>query len=788
MEERKGKTPRRLGESDLVYYGRLFFGRRWFLLSSALVGVVLAAVYTMRQPRLYQAQATVEFKQALPPGKDLDMVDREVFVPPALAVRLLTTKVLAARVINKLKERNEFWFHETPPRAEEPSFFRKVGGALRGILRKAWEGARVAVGGPVDRPSGASGDEPPPVWEGVDLGTIRRYYGHVSIRPVSMTSLVDIVVTHPDPAIAAKLADLHAQTFVEMDLETKVHSLSDAQSLVRQQLEDVKEKLEASRKALSDFQREHGILSLPDNATTVTHRSLQQLNDLLIQAQGERIVAEANYRNALEKTPEELVHSLPDPALRDLRQQLLKLEAQYRARLADYGPRHPDMLKLRAELEAMEARLRAAGEQARESLKAAYEAARAREEQLRASFEALSENASAEDRELVQFLILQRDVETNQELYEELLQQAKEADLTSGVFAWTNVKLVDRAVVPTVPAYPRPRRNLALGLLFGLLAGAFLCVFVERLDTRIYTPEEVTATLDLPSYGVIPDFHKIEARRPYGRLLPGRDGGGSESRELVTLVEPASTVAEAYRSVRTNLLFSTPGRPPRTILVTSSQAGEGKTVTVINLAVSLALSGSRVLVLDADLRNPGCHRPMRVSRTPGLSNVLTGQCSLEDVLVATPVLNGNARSNGHGLFVLPAGEAAPNPAELLGSEVMSELLAELKERFDFVLVDSPPVLPVTDSVVVATKTDGVLFVVRSGEWGSDVIQKAIAQLAAVRAHLLGVVLNCVDFTRGGYSYSYYRHYYRTYYGYGRKEVDERHGEVSPAREDGGGSV
>jgi capsular exopolysaccharide synthesis family protein len=753
-------------ESDFHYYWRVFYGRRWLLLAASLIGLAIAVVYTARQPRLYQAQATVEFKSAVPPGKDLDIVKSDAVIPPALAVRLLTTKVLAARVIKQARERGAEWFG--PPASgqhEAPSLVRAAWARLRALPSTVVAAVRVTLGGAPPPTTGPAAPGPTQ-WDGVDLGTIGRYYGHITIRPEPMTSLADIVVTHPDPMTSVAIANAHAETFIDMDLETKVTSLSDAQSVVRQQLSETKQRLEASRKALGEYQSEHGILSLPKDNTTITREALQQLNKLLTEAQGERIVAEAAHRNAAGMTPDQLADTLPDPGLKALRDELLGLKAQYAARLDKYGRNHPDMAVLRARMQSLHDQLRAAGVQAREQLKAAFEAAQAKERGLRANFERLSKQANVEDRGLVQLLILQRDVETNQEIYSNLLQEAKEADLNSGVFRWTSVKLVDRAVVPDAPSFPRTGRNLQFGLLFGLLAGILACLLIERLDTRIHTPEEVGALLQLPTFGVVPDFWRLVPHNGTGAPELAEAAPRDGNRELVTLMHPASVVSEAYRGIRTKLLFSSPGSPPKTILVTSSQAGEGKTVTVVNLAVSLALSGSRVLIVDADLRKPSCHRQMRVTRDPGLSSVLTGQCDLATAVVLSPFFaNGNGKSHGtSAVYVLPAGASPPNPAELLGSGLMGNLLHAVKEQFDFVLIDSPPILPVTDSVVMATKADGVLLVVKGGEWGRDIVQRALGHLDAVHSRVLGVVLNCVDVTRGGSPYYYYRYYYGGYYG------------------------
>ncbi|MFI5367270.1 MAG: hypothetical protein ACHQ4J_16790, partial [Candidatus Binatia bacterium] len=311
---------RRLAASttgDLHYYWRVLYGRRWLLVASSLLGLALAVAYTVRQPRLYQAQATVEFKAALPPGKDLELLNANPLISPALAVRLLTTKVLAARVIKTAREKGRTWI-DPAPAASDPSQWQVVRGAVHGGLTTVMAALRVAFGGAPPTPENvaAPADAEPKEWEGVDLGAIRRYYGSVSIRPEPMTSLADIVVTYPVPEISAEIANAHAEAFINMDMETKVTSLGDAQSLLRQQLDEVKAKMEASRKALSDYQSAHGIVSLPKDNTTITRESLQQLNKLLTEAQGERIVAEASYRNAKTMSPERLAEVFPDPGLK----------------------------------------------------------------------------------------------------------------------------------------------------------------------------------------------------------------------------------------------------------------------------------------------------------------------------------------------------------------------------------------------------------------------------------------------------------------------------------------
>ncbi len=795
-------------DHDLHFYWRMVYGRRWLLLGSTLLGLSIAALVNFRQPRLYVAQATVEFQEAVPPGKITDIRNLDAYIAPALATRLLTTKVLAARVISSGRSKGTSWIDPPPASPPTPS-----------LLSPLWDGVRSAKAAVVERVRLTFGVRPPEKkpdavdryvakdlniaqdlnvaqhqnatqeqnvtqdqnaaqeWEGVDAGTIGRYYSYIAIRPVGGTALVDVVVTHPDPGVAARVANEHTQAFIDMDVRTKIASLQDAQSLLGGQLKQVRGQVEASRRALTDFQMEHGIIGLPKNNSTITRESLQQLNKLLTETQGQRIIAEAAYRHAAAQSPDELASTLDDKGLQALRTELLGHTARYQANLQDYGPNHPDMIAQRARMDALRSRVKTAALQVRDRLEANFKASQAKENDLRANLEKLAQASGQEDRQLVQLSILQRDVKSNEELYNNLLQQVKETDLNSGAFRWTNVRLVDRATVPGAPSLPETRRNLQMGLFLGFAIGILGCLLLERLDNRINTPDEVTAALDLPTFAVVPNFRSLIAASAYsyGEDLVENVNGSAKSNgnghAIIPVLSPKSLLSEAYRTLRTNLMFSSPERPPQTVLIASTEASEGKTLTTVNLAVSLALSGSRVVLVDADMRRPKCHKALNVRRGPGLAEVLTGKCELGKALAPSPLFGdgGYHLPNDQKLYLLPAGTAAPNPAELLGSAAMNNLLSQLKEQFEFVLVDSPPILRVTDGVVLATKTDGVLFVIKGGQWSQDIIQRAVAQLDNVRAHTLGVVLNCVNPKRGGSSYYYYRHYHKSYYhssGYG----------------------
>ena len=328
-----------------------------------------------------------------------------------------------------------------------------------------------------------------------------------------------------------------------------------------------------------------------------------------------------------------------------------------------------------------------------------------------------------------------------------------------------NIHIVDPAVPPMIPHRPKKAMNLALGLLIGLVLGVGLAFFVEHLDNSIKTPDDIDRYVRLPSLGVIPSAASLQpsSRR---RLLAGSAPDGSKRSaaagpiELITHNDSKSVISEAYRNLRTSVLLSSgKGRPPRILLMTSSQVGEGKTTTAVNVAITLSQTGGRVVILDCDMRNPRIHKAIGLENNGGMSTYLSGNSELIPLIQKTDVEN---------LFAISAGRIPPNPAELLGSPRMKEGLAQLEEEFDHIVIDSPPVLPVTDARIIGTLVDGVLLVVKGGETPKEAVQRTKRLLQEVHAHLIGVLLNNVDVNSA--DYHYYSKYYA--YGYGRKYAGE----------------
>jgi capsular exopolysaccharide synthesis family protein len=404
---------------------------------------------------------------------------------------------------------------------------------------------------------------------------------------------------------------------------------------------------------------------------------------------------------------------------------------------------------------------------ATESVQQNYTTAQSRVELLQEALDKQKSQANDLAEKLVQYHILQHDAESNKQLYDGLLQKLKEAGITAGLRS-SNIRVVDPALAPSYPSRPQKARNILLGFLVGLVGGVGLALFREYLDNTVKSPDDVEALTGLPSLAVVPSLPGLTGHQ--GRLSKlAREGapqGTSGSRvELLSYMQPKSQISEAFRALRTSLLLSQADHPPQVILVTSALPREGKTTAAVNLAVTLAQLGDRTLLMDSDLRKPGVRRALNLTmgKDVGLSSYLAGVSTLDEVLMPHPTISN--------LVALTTGPVPPSPADLLSSHRMREGIAELRRRFKFVVIDSPPIMAATDAVILSALTDGVLLVVRSGTTPKEAFTRTRDLLAAVKCRLLGVVLNAVDSSAPDYYYSY--RYYPYAYGYGYGEDAEK---------------
>jgi len=577
---------------------------------------------------------------------------------------------------------------------------------------------------------------------------------------VPKTRIVEIRFSNPDPQMAAKVVNTLVNVYVEQNFKTKFESAMQTSDWLSKQLSDLQLKVETSQEKLVQYQKEHGILGIDEKQNIVTEK-LDELNRELTAAEADRIQKESRYRLASSGNPELIGNGDANSLLPALRKQEEDLKTQIAQAEVQLGPAHPHIRELNSQLRQVQASEKQEIDKLGGRIKTDFQAASQREGMLRAALEEQKTAANKLNENAIEYTLLKRDVETNRTLYEGLLQKLKEASVSAGLKS-SNIRVVDVARVPLSPSRPDKRRNILLALAMGLLGGVMLAFLLEAVDNTVRTPEQAQALSNLPALGIIPASSNsmIRARAPQNSLA-GKTVGGRETVELVTYRRPKSDISESYRALRTAILLSASGSPPRVMLVTSALPQEGKTTTSINTAVTLAQKGARVLLIDADLRRPSIHKIFNIKPKVGLSTVLTGSSTPENTITHVPQLPN--------LYLLPAGPPPPHPAELLGSNLMKHLILQWREQYDHVIFDTPPALSVTDSILLSVDMDAVVLVIRSGNTTKAALRRTRELLGQVNARVLGVVVNAVDVDSPDYYHYYY--YGSKVGGYGRYSED-----------------
>jgi succinoglycan biosynthesis transport protein ExoP len=719
-------------ERHLLDYVRVVYKRRWVALPVFLGVLAIGAINSYRTTPLYRATTQILIEKDAPKVGDLSTIfqqqdgwNNDEFYQTQY--RILQSRSLARKTAEAMK----LDAHPKLGAATQP---------VRGpwTIRGAIAGTIVFVKSAVGiAPEPARTTEAPPQgdpfarYAGVVLGSL-------SVSPVRNSRLVDISMTSTDPQFAAELANAHARAYIEQNLEYRFSASKEASAWLESQLAEQRKKVEESEAALQRYKEQHDAVAVEDRQNIVVQR-LADLNSAATRAKTARIEREALYNqlrsiqnsNALDSFPAVLGNEY----VQKLKGDLADLQRQ-QAQLADrYGDRHPEMVKVRSAIQAAESKLEIEIDKVVQSVKSEYDTALAQERTFVGALEGGKAEALSLNRKGIEFSVLQRDAESNRQVYEALLQRTKETGI-SGELKASNIRVVDAAEVPGTPFLPKRQRDLTTAAFSGLVLALGLVFLFEYLDNRIKSPQELRSQLNVPFLGMVPSIDV----KTSGTLL--HEG-----------VPP--NFAEAIRGVRTNVLFSSAEEGTRIIVVTSAGPGEGKSLFSSNLAVSLAQAGQRVLHVDADMRRPRVHAIFDLAQEPGLSNLLVGDCKPSESIRKTEVQN---------LCVLPAGMIPPNPAELLGSKRCDEFFASLRQSFDWVILDSPPVLAVADASILANTASGVVFVVGADQTSRQAARAALEQLQAVQAHVVGAVLNRVDLEKNPYYYSaYYRKEYSRYY-------------------------
>ena len=716
LDDRREADP---DEIDLLSYWRILVKRRR-LIAGVLAGVVALAlmVTLMTQPQ-YRASALMQVEKEGPPivATQGAMPFYDGWDPEFLNTQyeLLRSRALAERVANEMN-----LTAETLDGLNDPGWLGRVIGLLRPAPKAKAEDA--------NRPQSS---------EALLQQATGIIQGGLSVDPVEESRLVRLSFDSPDPAFSARVVNAVAEGFIASSLERRMGTTSYAKTYLEDQLAQTKGKLEESERKLVEFAQKEGLVNTGEAGTSLATQNLTELNGLLATAQSERIRAEARWRQA--SSGALASDMLSSSGIGALQQQRAALQGQYQQKLQTFKPDYPEMVQLKAQIDAVNREIGAEGGRIRASVKAEYDAATANEGMLKAQIANLRGQALDTDSRSIQYNILKREADTNRQMYDSLLQRFKEVGAAGDVRS-NNITIIDRAQ-GGFRFKPNLFKNLAMGLLAGLLLGVLLAFVLEFLDDTLKSPEDIEQKLRLAVLGVIP------------RLGPKQN-----LNEVAA--DPRSGFSEAYRSVRTALQFATDHGVPRTLLVTSPSPSEGKSTTALALARNFAQLGKRVLLIEADLRNPSLHKALGVRTELGLSNLLAGANGLAEVTLAT---------DEERLSVILAGPLPPNPAELLSGSKFVSMLTVAGERYDQIIIDGPPVLGLADSPILANAVEGTLLVITSGKTRIAVAQQALKRLVAARARIVGALLTKYDAKAAGYGHGYHYNYnYDGYYAYGGK--------------------
>ena len=708
---------------------RTIYKRRWTALSAFVLVCGSMAIYASTLTPMYTARVQLLIENENPNVvKFAEVYEQNKTTTDYYQTqyKLLQSRLIARRTIDAEQLWNHPLLTAPAPPARRWLNFDALGAAVRPI-------AQYFSAPPVA--------EREPNEDGARAKIVDAFLSRVTVTPVRNSRLVDVSFRSPDPVLSTTVANAIAKQHIEQNLEFRFLATKEATEFLNARTAEQRKSLEETEQALQAYREKTGAMPIEDRQNIVVQR-VADLNAAVTRARTERIEKQSLHdqilkiqhdRAALDTFPAILNNTF----IQQLKVQLSELHRQ-KAQLSDkLGSRHPDMVRLQSAIDSGESRLSSEVGKVVMALRNDFLAAQAKERALQASLDQQRTEAQELNRASVQYGVLERDAASNQTMFSGLLQRSRETDISSELKT-SNIRIVDPAEIPTAPSSPDLKRLTYMSLFSGALFAVGLALLFERLDSRIKDPQELKSVLGLGYLGMVPAF-KVKDLKGAPLLTAGMP----------------NDFAEAFKGIRTNLMFASTSTAPKTILVTSTGPGEGKSVVSANIALSFAQANMRVLLIDGDMRRPKIHEFYGVKREPGLSNVLVGNAKASDAVRRTKTPN---------LWLLPCGKLPPNPAELLGSKRFQEFIHSLDEHFDWVIIDSPPVMAVTDPGVLAHIASGVVFVVGAEMTNRWTAQTALEQLDAARPNYLGAILNRVNLSGDPYFYSrHYRKEYQKYY-------------------------
>ncbi len=702
-------------EIHLRDYLHVLMRRKWIVLAFFVSVVVTVTLSTFMMKPLYKSSVTLRIDKEDPnvlTFKDVYQIERADEDYYQTQYQVLRSRNIAKRVIRKLNldQHPEFL----------PSSGTSVKSAILGFLS----------------PSGGEGDDPI-MEDGVETRLIDAFGERLEVTPERKSQLVKVSFISHDFKLSKKVSNTIAETYIDFNIESKFDATQRARKWLQGQIEIMKAKVETSEEKLNEYSAGNEMIFLDENKDkeSLLTQKLSELSTALSEATADRIQKEAIYNQIKESGAENPIVS-DNPLILGLKNEYATLEAEYSNQLKIYKPEYPKMKSLKSQMVAISKRIQEEKGNIIKSIESDYNAALKREEYLAQAFVDEKNRALDFQRRTVQYQILKREVDTNKELYINLLQRLKEVGVSATMTA-TNIQILDRAELPRAPFKPKKALNILLSIIVGLMGGVGLAFFVEYLDNTVKDTQEIERRMHLPTLGIIPQHKSTNGGN--GRLI-SHDSGH---------------MSEAFRSIGTFVQFSSASKPPKTMLVTSPREQEGKTTTIVNTAIALTESLDRGLIIDADLRRPMIHKVLELDNSVGLSTFLSGNVEFDDDL--------RQITSFKGLDVITAGPIPPNPSALLGSARMKDLLDAMGLIYDFILIDSAPLLGLTDSIYLGNSVDGVILVVKAGQTPKNTIKEAKRVLQQVNANILGVAINGIkenDLKYGYYSYYYSSSYYK----------------------------
>lgn len=710
----------------LANYLSILRRRRWIIIGAMVIALLAGLLLSLLMTPQYTASATLEIQRETRNFTNVEgvqpvesaTIDQEFY---QTQYGLLAARSLADSVATNLRL------------FDNPHFFEM----FRSSKASQWfEDGRV-IGGRSTREDRIK-----------EAGDI--LLDHLAVNPQRLSRLVDISFTSPDPALSKQIVDTWGQVFVQITLQRRYEATSYARHFLDDRLAQLRTRIEQSERMLVDYAGREGIVNLPAatpvpgegagvNERPLIADDLATLNRELGRATADRILAESR----LGANGGTVTEALTNDAISGMRSRRAELAADYARMMTQFEPEYPPALAVHNQIQQLDQSIAREEGRVRNTLQETYRASRERERDLNTRVDQLKGGLLDLRRRSIQYNIYQRDVDTNRELYAALLQRYKEIGVAGGVGV-NNISVVDTAEMPRKPSSPKIVLNMVLALLAGLGLGIAAAFGLEQIDEGIADPADVEENLNVPLLGTVP-----------------RTADGDP---LEALRDRKSALAEAYLSLQTNLSFTTDHGIPKTLAVTSASPGEGKTTTSYALAQSLARANRRVLLIDSDLRSPSIHTMFGVKNGPGLSNYLSGEEDLAKLIAPTAFSD---------LYIMPAGPQPPSAAELLSSDRLEQLIGKAAEQFDHVIIDAPPVMGLADSPLIASRVEGVVFVLEAHQTKRSTARVALARLNSANAQIIGVVLSKFDAKRAHYGYGYD-------YGYGYGYGDAAKEEAPPA--------